>query len=167
MDWVSSSQKTMEIFRKYRYFILALLLGSAMLLLPGKNQADPAPATEAHDPQTQDLQKDLEELLSHMEGAGKVKVLLTQAVGEKKIYQTNDDVDSTQGLERIRRETVVLTDSQRMENGLIQQMIPPVYLGAVVLCQGADSASVRLAVVEAVSNVTGLATHNISVLKMK
>jgi len=41
------------------------------------------------------------------------------------------------------------------------------YRGAVVVCQGGDNASVRLAVVEAVSNATGLTSDRITVLKMK
>jgi hypothetical protein len=42
-----------------------------------------------------------------------------------------------------------------------------VYQGAVVLCQGAADAAVRLAVVEAVSKATGLGADKICVLKMK
>jgi stage III sporulation protein AG len=40
-------------------------------------------------------------------------------------------------------------------------------MGAIVLCQGADVPSVRLAIVDAVSKVTGLVANQISVLKMK
>jgi len=49
----------------------------------------------------------------------------------------------------------------------VQQVNPPTYLGAVIVCQGADSASVRLAIVSAVGSVTGLSTDKITVLKMK
>ena len=55
----------------------------------------------------------------------------------------------------------------RKQTGLVQQVNPPTYLGAVIVCQGADSASVRLAIVEAVGSVTGLSTDKITVLKMK
>ena len=40
-------------------------------------------------------------------------------------------------------------------------------MGAIVVCQGGDNATVRLAIIEAVSNVTGLGADKISVLKMK
>lgn len=39
--------------------------------------------------------------------------------------------------------------------------------GAVILCQGADAAEVRLHIVEAVSAFTGLGSNRILVLKMK
>jgi stage III sporulation protein AG len=43
----------------------------------------------------------------------------------------------------------------------------PAYLGAVVVCRGADNAAVRLQIVEAVSVFTGLGADKISVNKMK
>ena len=53
------------------------------------------------------------------------------------------------------------------ESGLIRQINPPAYLGAIVVCQGADNNTVRLAIVEAVSRATGLGADKISVLKMR
>ena len=62
---------------------------------------------------------------------------------------------------------MIITDSDRKEEGLITQVDPPVYQGAIIVCQGADRGAVRLAIVEAVSRVTGLGADRISVLKMK
>ena len=49
----------------------------------------------------------------------------------------------------------------------MRQENPAQYLGVIVVCEGADSPAVRLAIVEAVSDVTGLGADRISVLKMK
>ena len=49
----------------------------------------------------------------------------------------------------------------------MRQVNPPTYLGAIIICEGADDANIRLAVVDAVSKVTGLGANRISVLKMK
>ena len=43
--------------------------------------------------------------------------------------------------------------------------VSPQYLGAVVVCDGADSPQVQLAVTQAVAQFTGLSTDRISVLK--
>ena len=43
----------------------------------------------------------------------------------------------------------------------------PVFRGAVVLCDGADDASVRLSVTQAVSTVCGIGADKVTVLKMK
>lgn len=140
-----------------------------MLLPTGEKkqqQAAQMPQAEATQ-QVQTLQEQLSALLSQMEGAGKVQVLLTLASGEKTLYQTNEDRATASQSETKRTDTVILTDSNRNEAGLVRQVDPPTYLGAVVLCQGAENSAVRLAITEAVSNATGLGYHKITILKMK
>ena len=164
MDWVTLRSRGKELVRKYRYVLLVVLAGLFLMALPdGKNaKAAPEPAaaeTEAR----QDLQTELEEILSQIQGAGRVRVLLTQREGERTVYQTDEDSTSS----GIRSDTVLLNGSDRSQTGLVQQVNPPTYLGAVIVCQGADSASVRLAIVSAVGSVTGLSTDKITVLKMK
>ena len=78
-------------------------------------------------------------------------------------YQKNTDQTS----DALREDTVLVTDESRTEQGLIRQVLPPQYRGAVIVCQGGDRASVRLNIVEAVSAVTGLTSDKITVLKMK
>ena len=96
-----------------------------------------------------------------------MRVLLTEAEGEQTLYQMDEDLQTNGGSESIRQDTVLLTNSEREEVGLVRQIIPPVYQGAVILCQGADSASVRLAIIQAVASATGLTSDKITVLKMK
>ena len=94
---------------------------------------------------------------------GKVEVMLTECQGAETLYQT----DIQQSPDSIREDTVLTSDAQRQDHGLVRQVNPPVYLGAVVVCQGGDSPKVRLAVVKAVMSVTGLSSDKITVLKMK
>ena len=164
MDWVTLRSRGKELVRKYRYVLLVVLAGLFLMALPdGKNaKAAPEPAAAEMEPR-QDLQTELEEILSQIQGAGRVRVLLTQREGERTVYQTDEDSTSS----GIRSDTVLLNGSDRSQTGLVQQVNPPTYLGAVIVCQGADSASVRLAIVSAVGSVTGLSTDKITVLKMK
>ena len=136
-----------------------------MLLPSGGKSTSQNAATAEPEPiaKTQTLQEQLSDLLSRMEGAGRVEVLLTLATGEETLYQT--DGDRTSETERF--DTVLVSDSGHNETGLIRQVNPPTYLGAVVLCQGADSSAVRLAITQAVANATGLGYHKITILKMK
>jgi len=117
--------------------------------------------------ETEDLQQKLSNLLSQMAGAGRVKVLLTEATGEQIFYQEDKDTSAGGQSQTTRTDTVIVTDGTHTQEGLIRQVNPPTYLGAVVLCQGADQPSVRLAITEAVANATGLGYHKITVLKMK
>ena len=167
MDWVATCQKIREIMKQYRYVVLVLLLGLFLMLMPQTEKSKTAVPATIQEKTSLTLQEELEMLLCQMDGAGRVKVLLTEAEGERTIFQTDDHTEHTEGSGSTRKQTVIVSDSGRGEEGLVRQTLSPVYLGAVILCQGADSASVRLAIIEAVSSATGLATHNIAVLKMK
>lgn len=147
--------KLREAMKKYRYVFLVLLVGIALMLLPADAAEEAAPVRE--ETAEVDLQTQLEQILSRIQGAGEVAVLLTQESGAQTLYQTEGEDGKT----------VLITTADRAEEGLVRTTQPPVYRGAVVVCQGADSAAVRLAVVEAVANATGLGTDKITVLKME
>lgn len=158
MDHEEGKQAIKVFFKKYRWAAAVVLAGIMLMTLPQDREevsAKPQPV------QTQPgLAQQLETLLSGLQGAGTVRVLLTERAGEQIQYQTD-----TEGAERL--ETVLVTGSDRAQLGLIRRIDPPVWQGAVVLCQGADRPPVRLAVVEAVKAATGLTSDRISVLKMK
>ena len=89
------------------------------------------------------------------------------ATGEETVYQTDTESSSSGDSNDKSNKTVIITDSQRNEQGLIRQVNPVVYQGAIVVCQGADDPTVRLAITQAVSKITGLGTDAICVLKMQ
>lgn len=168
MVWAELSNRVTEIVKKYRYVLLILLAGIFLMMLPDGEETPSKPEETVVESEVQpDLQDSLAEILSQIEGAGKVQVLLTQAAGEQILYQMDEDISRGENTGNNRRDTVIITDSDRGEMGLIRQVNPPTYLGAIVLCQGADSAKVRLAIVEAVMSVTALSSDSITVLKMK
>lgn len=164
MDRIELKSRVLSIIKEYKYAAIILAVGLILMILPSKKTTS-APSTqqEKEVATTQPLQDSLSSILSSMEGAGKVKVLLTQSQGERTIYQT----DVQEGENDIKESTVIISGTGKEQMGLVKQTLAPKYLGAVVLCQGADNASVRLAIVEAVSSATGLSTDKITVLKMK
>ena len=148
---------------KYKYAILILLVGVMLMSFPSPKTQEAQPKEEAA-PVEVDLQKKLEAILSQLAGAGNVRVLLTEATGEEICYQSDE---SANGTESLKKETVLISDGQRAENGLIRQVNPPRYLGAVVLCQGAGNPDVCFSISKAVASATGLSFDKIVVLKMK
>ena len=152
---------------KYKYPVLVLALGIALLLIP--KRAGSAAAPQAAEPMAPDetMEQRLEALLSQIDGAGQVKVMLTAKEGARTVYQSDSDSESGGTADRDRSSTVVLNRGGSTQEAVVRQILPPVYLGAVVVCQGADSAAVRLAVTQAVADLTGLGADHISVVKMK
>ncbi len=152
------------ILQKYKYVMLVALIGIILMLLPSHKEPvkDEIPKVVESSGSTQ---QELENILSQIEGAGNVRVMLREKIGEETIYQTNDHT-SDEG-HTVKMDTVVITDSDRNEGGLVKQIIPSQYIGAIVLCQGGDHTAVKLAVADAVSKITGLGMDKIAVLKMK
>ena len=130
------------------------LAGLTLMVIPvGSEETDPVPTVTAEET----LESRLEAILCRIDGAGEVKVLLTEDRGGEVLYQTEGEDGKT----------VLICGADRSESGLVRTTEAPAYRGAVVVCRGADSAAVRLAVVEAVANATGLGTDRITILKMK
>lgn len=162
MERSTPKQLINALWGKYKYPILVVLVGLGLMLLPEKSavEASPQPVETI---QAENLETRLTAILSQIEGVGQVRVLLTEETGREYVYQTDSQTDA----ERHSEDTVLVEDASRTETGLIRLTLEPKYRGAVILCQGADSPSVRLAIVEAVRCVTGLGADRISVLNMK
>lgn len=170
MDQWTIKQKIGEWVKKYKFVILIVLIGIVFMLLPthSKSQSSVSESATVVTPQPQaDLAEDLEKILSQIHGVGKVRVLLTVSTGERIIYQEDTQISSNDTSSTVQKDTVIITGSDRTQQALISHVLSPTYLGAIIVCQGADRASVKLAVLDAVSKITGLSADMISVVKMK
>ena len=167
MEQNITKDKILPFLQKYKYVALVLAIGIVLMLLPSNKDSVPEPVITLQEGSILSVEERLSNILREVKGAGDVLVLLTEASGEEIIYQTNDDISQSDTTSSTRSDTVTVTDSQRNEQGLIRQQNPPKYLGAIVVCQGGDQSTVRLAMIDAISKVTGLGADKISVLKMK
>lgn len=161
MDILAWKEAAKGFAKKYRTALLVVLAGIVLLCMPQPSAQEPV--TAAEQPQPPDLETRLEQTLSKIAGAGKVEVLLSQAAGAQTLYQQDQDGSGQQ----LRTSTVVVQGQTREESGLVQQVLPPRYLGAIVVCQGADRPQLRLELVEAVCRVTGLGADRVRVFPMK
>lgn len=154
-------------WKKYRFVVLILLLGVALMLLPaGKDKEmnrEQAQTGEAFS--LEDTERRMEEILGRIEGTGKLQVMLTLKSGAR-LYLAEDTEESAQdGALQRKKETVTVNRGSGYEDVIVTQQVYPLYQGAVVVCQGGDRAAVRLAVTEAVAALTGLSSDKISVVK--
>ncbi len=173
MEKKGLAERAAAIFRRLKYPILILLLGAALLLLPGKKQKTASAQSETENAETleEDWEGRLETILAQIRGAGAVRVMLTQDQGSRVIYQQDRELDTDQDDTgktcRERTETVVLSRGSSAQEALVSQVEGPKFRGALVVCGGGDDPGVRLAVVRAVCSVTGLGADQVTVLKMK
>ena len=169
MDIKQLPEKFYKLIKKYRYALLIIAIGLLMMTIPNTgNQINRTTPEETDaEPTESSLEDRLTSVLSLVDGAGQVRVILTIAEGEEIVYQTDDNITSTNDSNSKTIDTVTITDAQRNQTGLICQINPVSYKGVIIVCQGADNPTVRLNLVDAVSKLTGLGANRISVLKMK
>lgn len=169
MKWDDLKQHIGLIQRKFgslKYAILILLIGIVLMALPNVNQKDEE-KTETLVTVSDSFETKLEDTLRLVDGAGNVRVLLTLQEDNRYTYQMDvEDYKQTEHQERI-EQTVLVRDRDGSESAVIVGVEYPVYKGAVVICEGADSAAVRLHITKAVSDLTGLGSDKISVIKMQ
>lgn len=168
-------QKVSSTLLKYKYALLILLIGASMLILGGGSKAteqtDTQPTQEAtKNVETFELdafESKLETSLSAIQGAGRVQLTLSLKSTDEAVYAA-DIRQAQQGKDSSSYESTLamVSDSGYGQKPVRVKNMYPVFRGALVLCDGAEDNTVRLAVTQAVSTMCGLGTDKISVLKL-
>lgn len=90
-----------QLIRKYWIPLLVFLLGVALVLIPSRTKKEEPQQTSAEAAETDfnlsATQKQLETLLSAIDGAGRVRLMLTLSSGERIVYQTDSRTVTTSG----------------------------------------------------------------------
>ena len=141
------------------------------------NQVGVELATETIESKSGDinLERKLENILSKIEGVGKVSVLITYSESSTliPIYNVNDSTskieekDTSGGIritETKNNQKDVITDSG--SNVITEKVIQPKIEGAIITAKGASNSNIKSNIIMAVEAVTGLATHKIQVFTM-
>ena len=167
-------KNTLNRLVRNKYVLLLVAAGVVLLLLsPGSGKkTEPVPSagiTETGFSVTE-LEEKLEAALSKIDGAGKVKVILTVRSSTEQIIA--EDRESSQritaeGTEKEESVRAVITDSGNDESPVTVKYVYPEFQGALVVAEGADDATVRLAVTKAVAGLTGLGSDRITITKMQ
>ena len=164
-EWLNQmGEKILPLVRKYRALLIVLLAGVLLLASGGlfggrpEPQAAAAAGTEA---------ADLNDKLAAIEGVGRVELMLSLDQTEEAVYAVNTrQTNSDAGGQSFESDLTVVSDGSYGETPVTVKNLLPTFRGAVVLCDGADDAAVRLAVTQAVSTVCGIGSDKVTVLKM-
>jgi len=132
------------------------------------------------DAYVENLEKRVEEMLSGMEGAGKVRVMITVSdtgteilekdteISASDLEETDDAGGRRKNMENGQREEVVyLRDAEGNELPYVVQRKLPEVAGVLVLAEGAGNAAVKENIIGAVGVLFNLNEHRIRVIRMK
>lgn len=160
------AQEIKALLQRYKYALLIVLAGVLLLGLGGGIGTEPKTTQSAQEPESFDLEameRKLERALSEVSGAGRVTVVLSLREGSRRILAQDTRATDTEQS----RTAVIIAQGSGTERPVEVQSILPLYQGALVVCDGADSAGVRLELTGAVRALTGLSAEKISICKRK
>lgn len=165
-----AGEKLISYVKKYKFVALVALVGIVLMLLPSggqeeKTAAEPVNVSEGYS--LAETEQRMEQVLGRIRGVGQVQVMLTLKSGSS-LQLAENRSDSLRDSEVQRdRDVVTLNRGGGYEDVVVTEQTYPVYQGAVVVCQGAGDSGVHLAVVQAVSVLTGLGSDKITVVQWK
>ena len=159
-------EKMVEIWGKFKLPILVLLIGVLLMLIPLRRQDSEVKNSEWQESfSLADMERKMEGILSNIAGVGRTDVMLTLKSGNTLQLAQDKDYSEREQEKKEDAQVVKLNRGSGTQEVVVTHEIYPTYLGAVVVCDGADNASVCLSVTEAVSVLTGLSSDKIRVEK--
>ena len=159
--------KLIKIFKNKnnRTIFIIFIIGVALMIaahsFSGK-KAQPEPQAAETAVYTADEEKRLADMLSKIEGAGSVSVMITYNSGTEKnlAYETKTSEREGSG-ERSEDKKAVTSDGEPV---VVKEVYPSVK-GIIIAADGADKPQVKTAIREAVVALTGVAAHRVCIFK--
>ncbi|WP_028516405.1 hypothetical protein [Ruminococcus flavefaciens] len=172
------AEKLKELIKSRKWAVFMTICGAAGLLLimissllpdnktKGKeNSCKKSSITDAGKYCT-DTEKRLEGFLADIDGAGKVRVYLTVGSDERYVYATEGRYSRGESKTE-EEEKYVIVGGGSEKNALVETIRAPEITGAVIACEGGESAQVRESIYKAVSAALDMPTSRIYVTKLR
>ena len=125
-----------------------------------------------------ELETELEEILSKIQGVGEVNVFINYSESSEVIPMYNEnaktsnteETDTSGGTRKIQEQDTQKEIIYKEEDGektpITKKIIEPKIEGTIITAKGAENVDVKTKIIQAVEAATGLATHKIQVFEM-
>jgi len=122
-----------------------------------------------------ELEQRLEEILSQMDGVGRVKVMITLEASAKDVVEkdwstsqsnSSNDMEIQINSSYEKAVTTVYADASAGNMPYVVQEIYPEVEGVLVVAEGGDDSLVNLAITDAIQALFGIEVHKIKIVKM-
>lgn len=167
-----TNEKFKDWWSKYKFVGLVILIGVGLLLLPTGKKTTKTVEKSGQTTESlsvEETEEKMAKILSDINGVGQLKVMLTLDSGEEQELAKDSELSyngkATSPEDYSKKSETVVLSGDDGEQTVVTKTIAPVYRGALVVCQGAGKAEVKLAVTQAVSALTGLSSDRITVVK--
>ena len=178
MDILGSDKK------KIRADIVTFVaVGAALMFIGGsfgKEESMAKTTVSEKEVKTESLEDRLEYILTKIEGAGRVEVLITYKSGRELIVaqQVNEENTETNETAKVGDERIIksgikesvyvlIENSDGSETPLVLKEEEPEIEGVIIVAEGGNNILVKNSLINATEAALGVSTHKIQVLKME
>lgn len=158
---------------------IALIALTSILPSAAKKQASSTSSSLSTAAYAKQLESQLSSIVGHIDGVGRVKVMVTVESGVQYVYEqnqkdTNNTTTSSSGDGNTQNQenkgseqsTVIMDNGSGGQQPLIKTELQPAIKGVVVVCDGGDNPVVQESVVSTVMTALDIPSNHISVSKM-
>lgn len=112
-----------------------------------------------------EIERRLEDLLSKMEGVGKVKVMVMFDGSSELDIASDESSSKGDSGSSSNKQTVIISNNDDEEPIVLRHLMPKI-LGVLVIAEGADDVNVKLDIISACSTVLGIKQSIVEVFNM-
>lgn len=154
------------IMDKRSAIIVVCMLALGIIMLMGTG-SDTKTSVKAETTSSVAINKELEKILSRVEGAGRVNVLINYKQSGEKIlaYDFESNINEKESGKENNSKSEVVYDGNKMPVVLKEYM--PKVEGVIIVAQGGDIENVKKQLIAGTVALLGIDEHKIEVLKMK
>lgn len=113
----------------------------------------------------EETQKQLQKIISEIDGVGKCAVFVTFENTSESVYAYNSTLETNDKGEKKEYDYVILNGENGDEPMLVKEVEPTVK-GVVVVCEGGDNSAVRSSIIDSVTSAFVISSNRIAVNKM-
>lgn len=159
-------EQILKIFKNKNNLIICLILiiGVVLMVAAGTDKKEKPDLAKEASIDVEAEEKRLESILSQIDGAGSVSVMVTYYSGVEKslAYETKQNTASREDKSEMSTDKkAIMTDGEPM---VVKEVYPKVK-GVIVIADGAGNAAVKQAISEAVAACLDVPAHRICIYK--
>lgn len=172
------NEKLLETFKKDKKMLLVIFVGIIGVLIIALSEISFDDSTDKNNEKMLNsdsyeycayIEKRVEDIVSSIDGAGNVKVMITLAETTEYVYaqnqngtkKSNKDSENSDN-----KNSFVIIERDNNDSGLLIKTFEPKIRGVAIVCDGGDSPTVQQQIYSTVSAVLNVSTARISISKL-
>lgn len=183
---INENNKIMAWMRENKKASIFILAGLLLLVLTiptgsnGKKENETIASSYEYEEEDycKELEKQMEEILSKVDGVGKIEVMITLRNSKEQVINKDTSLNSSKNVDEKEGEK---SESEALEQGeetilvnidgdnvpYVLKEYTPTVEGVLIIAEGGDNPNVKVALIEASTVLLNVPSHKVSILKME